>query len=292
VIVFIFFIISIFLSFITTSLALRPVNLLAKEVKERGPHDLQEVKYPSPKELKPLLNSLNGFIKRLQNSLKKTEIFIAEAAHHIKTPLTVVKSESELALRKSKTPENRVHLRNIIRSVDQTSRSSIQLLEHAMVMYRAEKKQRELCKVNQIIKKIADNYKPAANLRDINIKLNLLTDYNIEILLDRILLEVTLRNLIDNAIKYSPIEENIIIKSIINNNKYIILIENVSLKMDKINKNQLVKRFSRGKNHKNIIGTGLGLAIVTEAVHALKGKFNIKIENKKKLITSILLPLK
>ena len=62
--------------------------------------------------------------------------------------------------------------------------------------------------------------------------------------------------------------------------------------MDKINKNQLVKRFSRGKNHKNIIGTGLGLAIVTEAVMALKGKFNIKIENKKKLITSILLPLK
>ena len=235
---------------------------------------------------------MNGFIKRLQNSLKKTEIFIAEAAHHIKTPLTVVKSESELALRKSKTPENRVHLRNIIRSVDQTSRSSIQLLEHAMVMYRAEKKQRELCKVNQIIKKIADNYKPAANLRDINIKLNLLTDYNIEILLDRILLEVTLRNLIDNAIKYSPIEENIIIKSIINNNKYIILIENISINMDKINKNQLVKRFSRGKNHKNIIGTGLGLAIVTEAVQALKGKFNIKIENKKKLVTSILLPLK
>ena len=68
VIVFIFFIISIFLSFITTSLALRPVNLLAKEVKERGPHDLQEVKYPSPKELKPLLNSLNGFIKRLNTN--------------------------------------------------------------------------------------------------------------------------------------------------------------------------------------------------------------------------------
>ena len=63
----------------------------------------------------------------LNSSLNKTEIFIAEAAHHIKTPLTVVKSESELALRKSKTPENRVHLRNIIRSVDQTSRSSIQL---------------------------------------------------------------------------------------------------------------------------------------------------------------------
>ena len=292
IIVFIFFIISIFLSFITTSLALRPVNLLAKEVKERGPHDLQEVKHPSPKELKPLLNSLNRFIKRLQSSLNKTEIFIAEAAHHIKTPLTVVKSESELALRKSKTPENRVHLRNIIRSVDQTSRSSIQLLEHAMVTYRAEKKQIETCNINQIIYKIVDNYRPAANLRDINIKVNLLTNDNTEILLDRILLEVTLRNLIDNAIKYSPIEKTINIKSITNNNKYIIFIENVSLNIVRINKKKLLKRFVRGKNHKNIIGTGLGLAIVSEAVSALRGKFDIKIRNKKTLLASVLLPLK
>ena len=136
-------------------------------------------------------SSLNGFIKRLQSSLNKTEIFITEAAHHIKTPLTVVKTESELALRKSKTPENRVHLRNIIRSVDQTSRSSIQLLEHAMVTHRAEKKQIETCNVNQIIYKIVDNYRPAANLRDINIKVNLLTNVNTEILLDRICLLYT-----------------------------------------------------------------------------------------------------
>ena len=55
---------------------------------------------------------------------------------------------------------------------------------------------------------------------------------------------------------------------------------------------QLLKRFERGKNHKNIIGTGLGLSIVSEAVNALKGKFDIKIENKKTLLASVHLPLK
>ena len=96
---------------------------------------MRKVEYPTPKELAPLVKSLNGFIIRLKTTLRQTETFISEAAHHIKTPLATVKAESELALYNSKTPENRVHLKNIIRSVDQTSRSSAQLLEHALVLY-------------------------------------------------------------------------------------------------------------------------------------------------------------
>ncbi len=292
IIVFVFFIIAIFLSFITTTSALRPVNLLAKDVRGRGPQDLREVKHPTPIELRPLLNALNGFIRRLRGTLRQTEIFIAEAAHHIRTPLATVKSESELALRKSKKPEMRVRLKKIIRSVEQTNRSSAQLLEHAMVLYRAEKKERERCKVNQIIEKIIDNYRPAADFRDIKIEVKLLTSKDITILLDRTLLELALRNLIDNAIKYSPAENIIFIQSdLTENNKYMISIENISEKSIELNKEQLFKRFTRGTNHDDIIGTGLGLAIVSEGVRALKGKFNIEIQKGKKLCAILHLPL-
>ena len=77
--------------------------------KTERPADLRKVSSDVPKELLPLSQSLNSFIGRFRSALRQTETFIAEAAHHIRTPLAVVKSESELALRKSKTPENRVH---------------------------------------------------------------------------------------------------------------------------------------------------------------------------------------
>ena len=169
IIVSVFFLLAIFLAFFSINAALRPVKLLAKVVSKRGPQDLRKVEYPTPKELAPLVKSLNGFIIRLKTTLRQTETFISEAAHHIKTPLATVKAESELALYNSRTPENRVHLKNIIRSVDQTSRSSAQLLEHALVLYRAEKIDKTECNIKQILSKIILNYEPTANLRDIKI---------------------------------------------------------------------------------------------------------------------------
>ena len=184
IIVSVFFLLAIFLAFFSINAALRPVKLLAKVVSKRGPQDLRKVEYPTPKELAPLVKSLNGFIIRLKTTLRQTETFISEAAHHIKTPLATVKAESELALYNSRTPENRVHLKNIIRSVDQTSRSSAQLLEHALVLYRAEKIDKTECNIKQILSKIILNYEPTANLRDIKINFIFIPEKEITIFFD------------------------------------------------------------------------------------------------------------
>ena len=116
--VFIFFIFALFVAYLSAKYTIKPINKFAKDVKRRRPADLSKVSSDVPIELLPLSQSLNSFIGRFRTALRQTETFIAEAAHHIRTPLAVVKSESELALRKSKSAENRTHLRNIIRAVD------------------------------------------------------------------------------------------------------------------------------------------------------------------------------
>ena len=283
-----FFFLAILLAFISTNAALRPLKLLAKDVGKRGPQDLRLVEHPTPRELIPFVTSLNKFITRLRTALKQTETFISEAAHHIRTPLATVKAESELALHKSKTPENRVHLKNIIRSVDQTSRSSAQLLEHALVLYRAEKNEKNECNVTQILKNIIHNFKPTATLRDIQIHLEINHNKEIILTLDQILFELAVRNLIDNAIKYSEDENNIFIRSEVNNDrKLIITFENETKNEITDNIKDLSKRFNRGKDSQNIVGTGLGLSIVSESIQILNGDFDIKIEKGKKICANL-----
>ena len=90
---FIFLIIAILFAFLTANLTIRPIGSFADDVKMRGPSDLRKVSSDVPSELLPLVHSLNGFISRFRTALRQTETFIAEAAHHIRTPLSVVKSE-------------------------------------------------------------------------------------------------------------------------------------------------------------------------------------------------------
>ena len=280
------------LALLTVNSMLNPIRRLADAVDRRGPNDLRQVDHPTPKELEPLLNALNDFISRLNGALKQTEIFIAEAAHHIRTPLATVKSEGELALRKARKPENRAHLRNIVRSVEQANRSATQLLDHAVVLYRMEQPERRTIKLLQCVNDMVSNFAPTAELRDIEIKVESNISTVLELYLDQTLLETALRNLLDNAVKYSEAEATISIGINALSGKCRISVRNRSATMIKIDTDLMVKRFSRGANATNVVGSGLGLAIVREVMLALGGKLEIDFEDGGFICASLLLSLR
>ena len=275
-ITFFFFMIAILFAFLTANLTIKPIDLFAKDVKMRGPNNLRKVSVDVPTELRPLAQSLNEFISRFRSTLRQTETFIAEAAHHIRTPLSVVKSESELALRKSKTPENRERLRTIIKSVDQTNRSASQLLDHAMVLYRAERPEPEEFSIQHAISEIVTQFKLAADLRDLDLIFSTEVSAKETVHLDRTLFETSVRNLLDNALKYALAETLIIVEFSQTKNNFRLTIKNEYLSAPFLDQKQLFKKFKRGDQTKEIIGSGLGLSIVMEAVSAIGASIDIR----------------
>ncbi|MDA9816512.1 HAMP domain-containing histidine kinase, partial [Alphaproteobacteria bacterium] len=240
------------------------------------PQNLRKVSEDVPTELKPLAQSLNEFISRFRSTLRQTETFIAEAAHHIRTPLSVVRSESELALRKSKTPGNRARLRTIIKAVDQTNRSASQLLDHAMVLYRAERREAEAFSIQQAVAEIINQFRPAADLKDLDIIFSSDVKSIETVYLDRTLFDTSVRNLLDNALKYSLAESVVTIDFTKTETDFKLIIKNHYSSAIFLDQKQLFKKFRRGEQTKEIVGSGLGLSIVMEAVNIIGASIDVR----------------
>ena len=269
-----FFMITSILSFVLASSAVNPLARLTKSISKRGPKDLRPVAASVPAEMVPLVSSLNSLMHRLEKSLTRSEDFITEAAHRVRTPLTVVRAQAEITLRQIDKPRNRKNLKEIIRAIDESSRAAGQLLDHAMVTFRADNLALEKVNVCQLINDTVDRLRPLADLRDISLEVELF--HPASVLGDTILLQNALYNIIDNAIKYSPIDSKVVTTISSINEKIQISVNDTGPGFNSDEPSKLIERFQRGENVEGIIGSGLGLTIVHEVVEAHKGHLEIK----------------
>ena len=267
-----FFLIAAILSFMLARSAVNPLARLTKSISKRGPKDLRPVAAPVPAEMVPLVSSLNTLMHRLEKSLTRSEDFITEAAHRVRTPLTVVRTQAEITLRQIDKPRNRKNLKEIIRAIDESSRAAGQLLDHAMVTFRADNLALEKVNICQLINDTVDRLSPLADLRDISLEVELLAS----VLGDPILLQNALYNIIDNAIKYSPIDSKVVTTISSINEKIQISVNDTGPGFNSDEPSKLIERFQRGENVEGIIGSGLGLTIAHEVVEAHKGHLEIK----------------
>lgn len=259
------------LSLLTAGGVIRPINRLADAVGRRGPQDLRAVDHPTPVELKPLITALNGFIARLRGAISRTETFIAEAAHHIRTPLATVRARAEIAMRQSKSEEMRETLRAVIRAVEESSRSAGQLLDHATVVARSDRLADEPVDLAKLVAAQAEAFRPTADLKDLTISVHM---EPVTVQGDRALIEAALRNLIDNAIKYSPPETTVDL-TLNNGATARIEVADRGRGLSGQEQTRLTKRFARGENARDVIGSGLGLTIVSEVAAAHGGRFEL-----------------
>ncbi len=266
-----FFLIAGAMSWFATRSTVKPLYAVANAIGRRGAHDLRPLQSPVPSELSPLVKSLNDFIARLRSSLNRTETFMAEAAHHVRTPLATVRTQAEIALRQAETDASRKTLRTVIRAVDESSRSASQLLDHAMISYRSDQLSTEEIDYTALVYEVIRALSATAELKDLAVLSDI--EPGVSINGDRVLIEIALHNLLDNAIKYSPFDGTISIEMKRDEQGCLFKISDQGRGLDGNEQSALVQRFQRGENAKDVVGSGLGLTMVEAIAKAHKGTF-------------------
>ncbi|MEM7315872.1 MAG: sensor histidine kinase [Planctomycetota bacterium] len=255
--------------------AIRPLQNVSTAVERRGPQDLRPVSQSVPSEVAPLVGALNRLMSRFSNALNQAEEFIAEAAHRIRTPMALVQTNAEIALRTTKSSQSQRAIREIIVAAEETSRSARQILDHATVAFRADNLQRQAVPLTRLIEETLDRLSPVADMKGIGItfwqpaKDPLCSG-------DPVLLEAALGNIVENAIKYSPPNSEIAIALENEAAGTRILVEDEGPGFDAAEIGSLSDRFTRGSNAAGTIGSGLGLTIVSDVVQAHGGRLNIE----------------
>ncbi|MCF2904951.1 sensor histidine kinase [Octadecabacter sp. CECT 8868] len=267
-----FFVLSSALALWAASSTSGQLHRLTRSVTRRGPQDLSPVTKAVPSEMGPLVGSLNTFMSRLDHTLTQSEDFIAEAAHRIRTPLATVRSHAEATLQRVEHADNRAALQSMVRAIDESSRAAGQLLDHAMVTFRAENLETEDVDLVELLRELVQRMTPVADMKDITLTLK--SDSPAVLSGDAILLQNALRNLIDNALKYAPAETAVVIDVSATPTVNISVLDGgPGFAPDEIA--TLSGRFVRGKDTGNKVGSGLGLTIAKEVTTAHGGTMSL-----------------
>lgn len=266
------FLLAVGLSAYAVRSSLRPLNTMAQHVATRGLSDLRPLRRRGPPELMPLVSALNRLMDRLGGSIKRSEEFIAEAAHRVRTPLAIVRTQAEIALHSIEEESQKQTLRRVIRAVDDSSRSATQLLDHAMVSFRADDLARERIDLPALAGSVVEALRPTAAMKDIDISLSL---SDVTVAGDAILLQNALRNVLDNAIKYSQAETIVRIDVDVHDGEARIAVHDEGPGFGDGSATHLTERFRRGDKVDGIVGSGLGLTIAEEALRAHGGRLEL-----------------
>lgn len=182
---------------------LRPLMRLKTEVQTRDLSDLSDVDPDLVhKEVRPLVDALNGTMGRMQRLIASQRRFIADAAHQLRTPLTVLKTQAGLALRTTETAQQK----EIVQSMAVTTDSAVNLANRLLMLARIEHEvdggSMEKVSLRAIAQQTGLEMAPAAVQKNIDLSLDAQVDGIISG--QPLLLHELLANLLDNALRYTP----------------------------------------------------------------------------------------
>ncbi|MFN3147317.1 MAG: sensor histidine kinase N-terminal domain-containing protein [Paracoccaceae bacterium] len=285
-----FFLVATALSLWAARSALRPLERMTEAVTRRGPGDLRPLQAETPAELVPFVDALNSFISRLGASLQRSEDLIAEAAHRVRTPLATVRAKAEVTHRKLQEPEHRQTMREMIRAIDESSRSAGQLLDHAMVSFRTDSLSEDTVDLAEIVQETCARLEPAAGLKDVEIRCQTPADAP-TVRGDWLLLQSAIRNIVDNAVKYSP-DDSVVDVRLEVGADIRISVTDLGRGFGGADLEALKARFARGGNVSDIVGSGLGLTIADEVARAHGARLELEPnKNGEGACVSIVFPL-
>lgn len=264
---------------------------VAAEVKHRAPSYLKPVDLESvPKEIEPLVMELNSLFRRLQDAFDREKRFTADAAHELRTPLAALNTHTQVALRAETPEERRQALLKVLAGVNRGTHVVQQLLTLSRMVPEAGINEPTKMDMVKEAAEIAAQLAPEAISK--NIDLELIAPDKAMMMGNPTAIGILVRNLVDNAIRYSPEEGEIKIKVSETADQVILEVIDTGPGIPEELRERVFERFYRIVGNK-ATGSGLGLGIVQQIAKLHDATIELRTpENGKGLNFTVTFPRK
>lgn len=249
------------------TLALKPLTRIEREIVARRPDDLRPIAAEPPLEIRNLVHAIDDFMRRLSDRMAMMQRFIADAAHQIRTPLAALDAQVEI-LTHAPAAKRGGTVARIRERTSELGRLTGQLLDHAMVIHRADTAVGAPIDLNALVKTVLATAVPLSLPREVDIAF-LPADPSPVVVGDAVSLREAVGNIVDNALTHGARSQVTVRVGADQAAAWIEVADDGEGFSGPAAR--LVAPFEKGENSN---GSGLGLAIAAEVAQAHRGSLS------------------
>ena len=260
--------------------ALSPVDALVRTAREVSGTNLSSrlQKLETGDELQRLSDTLNEMLDRIEVAFQRITQFTADASHELRTPVSLIRTEAELALRRSRgEAEYKESLRHILLEAERTTALIEQLLSMARADSGRETLHFEPVDLRQTLRSVVDGWQQVATIRDLQFSANLNAP-DFSVMGDETLLRRLADILLDNALKYTPSPGSVHLSLELQGESAVIRVQDSGVGIPEEEQGKIFERFYRVDKARSRAhgGAGLGLAIARWIVTQHGGSIRVE----------------
>ena len=286
-------IVTIVVGYFMAKKALRPVDQIRRAAVKISSSNLDEKIDITGRrdELGRLAETFNAMIGRLKDAFQRINQFSIDVSHELKTPLTILKGETEVALRKEREKDDYQKL--LLSNLEEIDRMSC-IIDDLLLLSKADTKEIKLnieeVALRDLIMDVCMNMKVVADKKSVELQISELEDVRLKG--DELKLRRMLLNVVENGIKYSHVGGKVSVSSYVNDGYAWIDVKDDGIGISEEDIKYVFDRFYRAdRSRKRESGSGLGLSISRWIAGAHKGSIEVKSQPAQGSVFTIKLPI-
>ncbi|MGV8921150.1 MAG: ATP-binding protein [Pseudomonas sp.] len=269
----------------------RPIAVLSSEIDQRAEQALHPIEdNPLPSEVRPFVVAINRLLERVSQSMESQRRFVADAAHELRSPLTALSLQAERLAAADMSVVARERLLPLRRGIERGRNLIDQLLMLAQVQSTSSLSPSRVC-VHQIFRRVLEDLHPLAEAKQIDIGVE--GEHDVQVMANDVDLLTLLKNLVDNAIRYTPNAGRVDLAVVVDGGRALLQIKDTGPGIAVDERERVFDPFYRSLGSHEL-GSGLGLSIVKATAERLGAEVQLGFadENRKQgLCVSVWLPL-
>jgi len=260
--------------------ALSPVDALVRTARDVSGTNLSVrlEQLHTGDELQRLSDTLNAMLDRIETAFARVTQFTADASHELRTPVSLIRTEAELALRRARTEsEYQDSLRHILLEAERTTALIEQLLSLARADSGRETLHMQPVELSSVLQKVVEGWKQVATLRGLGFSVDI-DDPVAFVSGDESMLHRLADILLDNAFKYTPSPGSISLTLKHRGEAAVITVRDSGVGIPTEEQGKIFERFYRVDKARSRVqgGNGLGLSIAQWIVDQHHGTIQVE----------------